>query len=103
MLDTEYKEIRTMNDSKLRWGILGTAEIARKNWKAIQLTGNSTVAAVASRDLERSRRFIAECQAEAPMEAAAKAFGSYQDLLTSGEVDAVYIALPTGLRGGWVL
>ena len=43
-------------------------EQGRKNWKAIQLTGNATVAAVASRDEERSRGFIAECQAEAPMD-----------------------------------
>src|SRR5881296_2955859 len=88
--------IRTVNESKLRWGILGTAQIARKNWKAIQLAGNSTVTAVASRDLERSRRFIAECQAEAPMEVDAKPFGSYADLLGQAEVDAVYVPLPTG-------
>jgi len=92
-----------MNNSKLRWGILGTAEIARKNWKAIQLTGNSCVAAVASRDLERSRKFITECQAEAPMELAATPFGSYQEMLDSSEIDAVYIPLPTGLRREWVL
>ena len=92
-----------MNPHKLRWGILGTAEIARKNWKAIQLTGNATVAAVASRDGERSRRFIAECQAEAPMEVLPQAFGRYDDLLASDTVDAVYIPLPTGLRKEWVL
>src|SRR5580765_1627176 len=92
-----------MNNSKLRWGILGTAEIARKNWKAIQLTGNSRVAAVASRELEKSCKFITECQAEAPMEMPAKPFASYQDLIASNEVDAVYIPLPTGLRSEWVL
>ena len=92
-----------MNGRKLRWGILGTAQIARKNWKAIQLTGNSTVVAVASRDAQRSRRFIAECQAEAPMEVAPRAFGSYEDLVACAEVDAVYVPLPTGLRKEWVL
>ena len=34
-----------MNQTKLRWGILSTAQIARKNWKAIRNTGNSTVVA----------------------------------------------------------
>ena len=92
-----------MSDQKLRWGILGTAQIARKNWRAIQNSGNGTVAAVASRDLERSRRFIQECQAEAPVENPPQAFGSYEDLLASNAVQAVYIPLPTGLRREWVL
>jgi predicted dehydrogenase len=92
-----------MSEDKIRWGILGTANIARKNWKAIQLTGNSTVMAVASRDLERSRGFIAECQGQAPMENEPQAFGSYEELLASNRIDAVYIPLPTGLRKEWVL
>jgi predicted dehydrogenase len=92
-----------MSEGKIRWGILGTANIARKNWKAIQLTGNSTVAAVASRDLERSRAFIAECQAHARVETEPRAFASYDQLLASDKVDAVYIPLPTGLRKEWVM
>ncbi len=88
---------------KLRWGILGTANIARKNWKAIQRTGNSAVTAVASRDPERSRQFISECQAEAPMDSVPRAFGSYGELLACDDVDAVYVPLPTGLRTEWVV
>ena len=91
------------NPAKLRWGILGTAQIARKNWRAIGLTGNATVTAVASRDLARSRRFIADCQAAAPMATAPEAVGSYEALLDSPDVDAVYVPLPTGLRKAWVL
>ena len=87
----------------LRWGILGAAEIARKNWKAIQLSSNSTVRAVASRELERTRQFINDCQAEAPMEKVPQSFASYADLLASDSVDAVYIPLPTGVRQEWVL
>jgi predicted dehydrogenase len=90
-------------DKKLRWGILGAARIARKNWRAIQLTGNSRVTAVASRDLERSRQFIAECQGESPMEVVPRPYGSYEELLSSDDVDAVYIPLPTGVRKEWVL
>ena len=93
----------TMNPRKLRWGILSTAQIARKNWRGIQLSGNGTVTAVASRDLERAQRFIAECQAQAPMEKAPMALGRYEDLLASAEVDAVYIPLPTGMRLEWIL
>ena len=92
-----------MSAHKLRWGILSTAQIARKNWKAIYHTGNGTVVAVASRNVERARRFIGECQAEVPMEVTPRAMGSYQELLAAKEVDAVYIPLPTGLRKEWVL
>ena len=92
-----------MTGNKLRWGILGTAQIARKNWKAIRNTGNATVVAVASRDLEKSRRFIAEGQSHAPMDLPPRPLGSYEELLATEDVDAVYIPLPTGLRQEWVI
>ncbi len=91
-----------MSEPVFRWGILGAAGIARKNWKAISLTGNATVAGVASRDPERARHFIDECQAEAPMPTRPVAFATYADLLAS-DVDGVYIPLPTGLRKRWVI
>src|SRR5579863_4146140 len=89
--------------TKLRWGILSTAQIARKNWKGIWHSGNSVITAVASRDAQRSRQFIAECQKEHPFDVAPAALGSYEQLLASPDVDAVYIPLPTGLRKEWVL
>lgn len=92
-----------MNRTRLRWGILGTANVARKNWRALQLAGNTTVTAVASRDVERARRFVDECQAEVPFPVPPSAFGSYAELIASPEVDAVYCPLPTGLRKEWVL
>jgi len=92
-----------MTTNKLRWGILSTAQIGRKNWKAIRNTGNSTIVAVASRDAERSHRFIAGCQADEPVEPVPRALGSYEELLASKDVDAVYIPLPTGLRKEWVI
>lgn len=88
---------------KLRFGFIGAAGIARKNWKAIRNTGNATVAAVASRDLERARQFIADCQSDAPMDESPRPFGSYDELVASDEIDAVYIPLPTGVRKEWVL
>ena len=92
-----------MSREKLRWGILGTARIARKNWRAIGQTGNSTVAAVASRSREQGQKFIGECQADLPMDTVPTAFGAYADLLASRDVDAVYVPLPTGLRKEWVI
>ncbi len=91
-----------MAKSLLRWGILGAANIALKNWKAIWNSGNGRVSAVASRELQRSRRFIEDCQAQAPFDPAPRALDSYEDLLALPEVDAVYIPLPTGTRGPWV-
>jgi predicted dehydrogenase len=88
--------------SKLRFGILSTADIGRKNWKAICHSGNAVVTAVASRDLKRARKFIRECQAEARFETAPSALGSYEELLAAENVDAVYIPLPTALRAEWV-
>lgn len=92
-----------MNESKLRWGILGTAGIARKNWRAIHNSGNGIIRAVASREADRSRAFIAECQREHPFDPAPRALRSYEALLESADIDAVYIPLPTGLRRDWVL
>ena len=92
-----------MTNGVCRWGILGTATIARKNWKAIWNAENCTLTSVASRDLDRSRRYISECQAHVPFEPAPRAFGSYEELLASDQVDAVYIPLPTVVRKEWVL
>ena len=91
-----------MDKPILRWGILGAANIARKNWKGIWHSKNGRVAAVASRDLARSQRFIDECQRCAPFASAPRALGSYEELLVDKEVDAVYLPLPTGIRAPWV-
>ena len=88
---------------KLRIGFLSTAGIGKKNWKAILNSGNAIVAAVASRDVNKSLKFIAECQRENPFEKIPEALGSYDELLASKNVDAVYVPLPTGLRKDFVL
>jgi len=92
-----------MGSPHLRWGILSTANIARKNWQAIRNSGNGSVVAVASRDADNARKFIAECQAAAPFDPTPRAIGGYEQLLASPEVDAVYIPLPTGIRKEWIL
>jgi predicted dehydrogenase len=86
-----------------RWGVLGTANIARKNWKAIRLAGNATLTAVASRDAAKARRFVDECQSDVPFPAVPAACGSYDELLRRTDVDAVYVPLPTGIRREWVV
>lgn len=88
---------------QLRWGILGAANIARKNWKAIFNSGNGTIVAVAARDRSRAEEFIRGCQTVAEFSPAPRALGSYAELLSSPEIDAVYIPLPTALRKEWVI
>jgi len=82
---------------------MGTARIGRQNWKGIFHSGNAVVTAVASRDRERGRGYIRQCQQEFAFAAEPAALGSYEELLASPNVDAVYIPLPTGLRKEWVL
>lgn len=92
-----------MSDRVCRWGILGAAGIARKNWYSIRLSGNGTLVAVASRSVERAQQFIDECQAEVPFETAPEAIAGYDALLARADIDAVYIPLPTGIRKDWVI
>ena len=92
-----------MKKTFCRWGILGAAEIARKNWLAIRNAPNCSLVAVASRDIQRCHRFIDECQRHAPFDPPPQAYGSYDELLASDAVDAVYIPLPTGVRKPWAI
>lgn len=91
-----------MAEAKCRWGILGTAGIARKNWHSIWNSGNGVLAAVASRDPAKAQRFIRECQSQIPYDPP-PASCSYEELLASDSIDAVYIPLPTGIRKDWVI
>ena len=79
----------------LRWGFLGAAGIARKNWAAVRAAENCTLTAVASRDAQRAAEFIQACQATAPYATPPRVADSYEALLASPDIDAVYIPLPT--------
>ncbi len=91
-----------MPSQPVRWGILSAANIARKNWKALRRSGNSTITAVASRDRAKAQQFIDECQGHTPFDKAPNAC-TYEELLARKDVDAVYIPLPTGIRKEWVI
>jgi predicted dehydrogenase len=92
-----------MQEAITRWGIVGGADIARKNWLSILNSGNGAVVAVASRKLDSAARFIDECQAQVPFRVKPRALASYAELIASHDIDAVYIPLPTALRKEWVL
>jgi predicted dehydrogenase len=95
-------EFSIMAERLCRFGILGTSNIARKNWDAIRNSGNGTLLAVGSRSRQRGEQFIAECQASAPLKRPVQAM-DYEQLLGNREIDAVYVPLPTGVRKEWVL
>ena len=82
---------------------MSTANIGHQNWKAVFNSGNCVISAVASRDVKRGCQFIREGQRKFPFAAKPSALGSYEELIASPNVDAVYIPLPTGLRKEWVL
>ncbi len=86
-----------MTDRPLRWGVLGTANIARKAViPAIHASTGNELVAVASRDPERSERFAADV-------GAARSHGSYVSLLADDQVEALYLPLPNALHAEWTV
>ena len=92
-----------MSESTCNWGILSTANIARKNWHSIANSGNGRVVAVGSRNSAKAQAFIDACQASVPVAHAVDAVEGYDALLARDDIDAVYIPLPTALRMEWVI
>jgi predicted dehydrogenase len=88
---------RNILASKLRWGVLGTAGIARSQTvPAIQASSNGEIVAVAGRDAARTAEFAAQF-------GIAKALDSYSALLALPDIDAIYIPLPNSLHAEWAL
>lgn len=68
----------------VRYGIIGAGEISNKFAQAIGLAKNSKLTAIASRNLETAKEFASKYKT--PF-----AYGDYDELLTSGEIDVVYV------------
>lgn len=82
---------------KVRWGILGAANIAvRKVIPAMQQSQWSEVVAIASRDLKKA-------QEAARALGIPKAYGSYEELLADPEIEAIYNPLPNHLHVPWTI
>jgi predicted dehydrogenase len=80
---------------KVRWGILGTAGIAiRKVIPAMQKSDWIEVTAIASRDHRKA-------QEAASTLGIPKAYGSYEELLTDPQIEAIYNPLPNQLHVPW--
>lgn len=78
----------------IRWGILSTARIADRIVDGARGAENAQITAVGSRDLARAREWAGERGIE-------HAFGSYEELLASDTVDAIYVGLPNSMHVEW--
>ncbi|MBB3047913.1 putative dehydrogenase [Litorivivens lipolytica] len=86
-----------MTQKVLRIGVLGAARItpmalvspAREN-PQIELVG------IAARDVKRAQKFAAK-------HGLTQVFSSYEELLASPDIDAIYNPLPNGLHGHWTI
>jgi len=86
-----------MTANKLRFGVIGTANIGRfEVIPAIQCSNNSKVVAVASRDKQKAFDFAAAFGIP-------RSYGSYEALLDDPGVDALYIPLPNSLHREWAI
>ena len=71
----------------VRWGILGTGNIARAFATALMDTPDAVLAAVGSRSVESADKFGADFGSP-------KGYGSYQELCDAPDVDIIYIGTP---------
>jgi predicted dehydrogenase len=80
----------------VRWGVLGTAGIARKMFLPAVREAGGEAAAVAGRDAERTSTWARD-------NGVGRAITGYQGLVGDPGVDAVYIPLPNSLHGEWTI
>jgi len=83
--------------NKIRWGILSTARIGVvKVIPAMQKGQLCEINAIASRDLSKAKDAATKLNIK-------RAYGSYEELLTDPEIDAIYNPLPNHLHVPWSL
>lgn len=83
--------------SKIRWGILSTAKIAReKVIPAMQAGKFCDIAAIASRNKDAA-------EAEGKRLGIPTVYGSYEELLADANIQAIYIPLPNNMHVEWAI
>ncbi|TDD20252.1 Gfo/Idh/MocA family oxidoreductase [Nonomuraea diastatica] len=81
----------------LGWGVLGAARIARSDFlPAVAASPSARLAAVGARDLGRAAEMVEG-------HPGARAYGSYDEVLSDPAVDAIYVALPNSLHTEWTV
>jgi len=81
---------------QVRWGIVGTANIARRSFLPGLRAAGGEPAAVAGRDLARARDY-------ARANGIDRAIEGYQNLIDDPDLDALYIPLPNSLHAEWTI
>jgi D-xylose 1-dehydrogenase (NADP+, D-xylono-1,5-lactone-forming) len=82
--------------SRVRWGLVSTANINRRLIPAIRQSARGEMVAVASRSQASADSYAADWGIP-------RAFGSYEAMLDSDVIDAVYISLPNHLHAEWTI
>lgn len=86
-----------MSNQKLKWGIMGSAGIAKRAViPGVRLSELNEVAAIASRNADNAKQTAEELQIPA-------AYGSYEALLEDDSIDVIYIPLPNHLHKEWTI
>ncbi|MFN0112659.1 MAG: Gfo/Idh/MocA family protein [Blastocatellia bacterium] len=81
--------------SKIRWGVLSTSKFAQnKIIPAVKHCQHAEITAIASRDLSNA-------QEAAERFGFPKAYGTYEELLTDAEIDAIYNPMPNHMHVDW--
>ncbi|MCI4442760.1 MAG: Gfo/Idh/MocA family oxidoreductase [Lentimicrobium sp.] len=72
---------------KINWGIIGLGNIAHQFANDLMLVEDAELAAVASRDAQKSKEFAEKYHCK-------KSYSSYDDIINDPEIDILYIATP---------
>jgi predicted dehydrogenase len=87
----------SQSDGTTRWGIVGTANIARGQFlPGLREAGGGRAVLVGSRDAERAASFAGEHGVD-------RGVAGYANVVESDEVDAVYVAVPNTLHSEWTI
>jgi D-xylose 1-dehydrogenase (NADP+, D-xylono-1,5-lactone-forming) len=81
---------------KLRWGILGTGNIANQFAAGVRTATLSALGAVGSRNLDAAQQFARRYEI-------GRAHPSYEQVLEDPSVDAVYVSLPNTMHHEWTI
>jgi predicted dehydrogenase len=81
---------------RVRWGIVGTANIARAQFLPGLRAAGGVAAAVAGRELARAEKFASDNGVTRPVR-------GYQELIEDPAIDVVYIPLPNALHAQWTI
>jgi predicted dehydrogenase/aryl-alcohol dehydrogenase-like predicted oxidoreductase len=85
-----------LTDTTLRWGIIGTGNIASRFASQVPTSAANAVVAVGSRSIDSANAFADKYDIT-------NRHGSYDELLADPDVDAVYVATPHPMHPEWAI